>query len=72
MKVDAVSHGLQGTERTHERIGNSARRVANDPENVRLAHEVVEQRLASVQDQASARVVDTALELKGSFVDTLA
>ena len=72
MKVDAVSHGLQGMERAHDRLESSARRVVNDPENVRYADEVVEQRLASAQAEASARVVATALDLEGSLVDILA
>jgi hypothetical protein len=42
------------------------------PEPVDLAHEVVEQILASVQLRASARVFATAADLRGSLVDLLA
>lgn len=46
--------------------------VDSAPGEVSLAHEFVEQSLASFQYKASVRVVQTNLDLKGSLLDAFA
>ena len=43
--------------------------VSAEPESVSIAEEFVGSRLAVIQAKASARVVDTELELLGSLLD---
>ena len=76
MKIDAVDQGLAGIRKGHERLARSAERVATmataERPDLDLAHEVVEQILARVESQASARVVETALELDEHLIDLFA
>ncbi|MDP6980779.1 MAG: flagellar basal body rod protein [Myxococcota bacterium] len=53
--------------------GSSATtRIDTSPRPVSLAHEVVEQIRAKTQFKASARVIATNLDMKGTLLDTLA
>ncbi len=47
-------------------------RVDKDPAEVDITHEFVQQSLAKVQYAASARVIGTDLQLKGSLLDAFA
>lgn len=47
-------------------------RIDSEPREVSLTNEFVEQSLASFQFKASARVVQTDLDLKGSLLDAFA
>ncbi len=46
--------------------------VDANPREVSLIHEVVEQSRAKVQFQASARIISTAADMKGTLIDALA
>ncbi len=83
-RIEAASHNIANlqTEDFHPvRVNQSSRaaggsiadvEVAAEPEPVSVAHEYIESELASVQAKASARMVETDLELLGSLLDILA
>ncbi len=47
-------------------------RVDTSPREVSLVHEIVEQSRAKIQFKASARVIATDLDMKGTLLDALA
>lgn len=62
------------TQQTSRRDGGSEAytRVDKEPAEVNVADEFVQQALAKVQFAASARVIETDLDLKGSLLDAFA
>lgn len=83
-RIEAASHNIANlqTEDFHPvRVAQSSRvaggsvaeaEVSPEPKPVSVAHEFIESDLAALQAKASARIVETDLELLGSLLDILA
>ncbi len=67
---DFRNHRTQQLERNGGGV-EAMTQVDSEPRTVSLVDEFVEQKLASIQSEASARVISAALETKGSLIDIL-